>query len=174
MTKYLRGAPRTVAMLLVLAWPAAVSAQGWEASGGYSMLRDTKDQLTFPAGWTAGAAAALNRWLSVVADVDGQRKTIPSIGSDIVLTSHAFLAGGRGSTRLGRFTEWAQVCVGVFVARGDAFGSSEASSSFAVQPGLGLDYPVSAHWSARAQLDLRWIRTGEQVRVGGSIVYRRR
>jgi hypothetical protein len=153
--------------------PRAAGAGGWEVSGGYSMLREEKDQVTFPLGWTAGAALSLNRWLSVIADVDGQRKAIPSIGSDIVLTSHAFLVGGRASATLGRFTESAQVCVGLFRASGDAFGSSNSSTSFTVQPGLGLEYPIASRWSVRAGVDLRLIPTGEQARVTAAVVYRR-
>src|SRR4051794_11063053 len=121
-------------LLTIMFMPAAVSAQTWEAWAGYSMLRETKDQITFPAGWTFGAARIVNTWLAVVVDVDGQRKTIPSIGSDIVLTSHSFLAGARASRALGRFTESAQVCAGVLRAGGDAFGASSRSTSFAIQP----------------------------------------
>jgi hypothetical protein len=164
-----------VLFVLLASWlvPRAAAAGGWEVSAGYSMLREENDQVTFPLGWTAGAALALNRWLSLLADVDGQRKAIPSIGSDIVLTSHAFLAGGRASARLGRFTESAQLCVGLFRAAGDAFGSSSSSTSFAVQPGLGLEYPIAGRWSARAGVDLRWIPTGEQARVTATVVYGR-
>jgi hypothetical protein len=151
----------------------AAGADGWEVSGGYSMLREENDQVTFPRGWTAGAALPLQRWFSVIADVDGQRKAIPSIGSDIVLTSHAFLVGGRASATLGRFRESAQICVGLFRATGDAFGSTSSSTSFAVQPGLGLEYPIASRWSARAGVDLRWIPAGEQARVTASVVYRR-
>jgi hypothetical protein len=121
-----------------------------------------------------GAARPLNSWLAVLVEVDGQRKTIPSIDSDIVLTSHAFLAGARASAQLGRFIESAHLSAGSYRAGGDAFGSSSSINYFAIQPGLGLDYVLADRWSARAQLDVRWIRTSQQIRIAASIVYRRR
>lgn len=174
MTKSVRSRGSRSALILVAAILCAspASAQGWQLWGGYSMLRETKDQITFPAGWTAGAARSVNGWLSIVADVDGQKKSIPSIGSDIVLTSHAFLVGGRASKSLGRFTESAQVTLGILRADGDAFGSSSRSTAFALQPGLALEYPIAGQWSARAGVDLRLIHTGEQLRVVGAIVFR--
>jgi hypothetical protein len=160
--------------LAILAWVVVAeraSAGDWELSGGYSMLREANDQVTFPAGWIVGAAGSVNSWLWVTADIDGQRKTVPSIGSDIVLSSHAFLLGGRAATRIGRFTESAQLSAGLLRASGDAFGSSSASSSFAVQPGLGLQYPIAGRWGIRGTVDLRLIHTGEQIRISATLVY---
>ena len=163
-----------VLLMLLVSMTAGVSAERWEVSGGYSMLRETKDQVTFPAGWIVGAAQSINSWLSVVGEVDGQQKTIPSIGSDIVLSSHAFTDRG-ACGRANRTGD--RICSPVrrsLRADGDAFGSSSTSTSFAFQPGAGVEYPAGRTWAARAELDLRWIHTGQQVRGVASLVYRRR
>jgi hypothetical protein len=161
-------------LLLLVSMTAAVSAEGLEVSGGFSILRETQDQVTFPAGWIVGAAHPIGAWLSVLGEIDGQRKAIPSIGSDIVLSSHAFTVGARASTRIGRVTEFAQLCGGLFRADGDAFGSRSTSMSFALQPGLGIEYPAQRTWAFRTEVDVRWIHTGQQVRGVASVVYRRR
>ena len=154
--------------------PAAAQAGEWEAWGGYSAMRDTTDRVTFPAGWDVGALRSLTTWLSVVGEVDGQRKSIPSFASNIVLTSRAFTLGARASARLGRVTEFAQISGGVLRSDGDAFGQTSTSSSYVIQPGLGLDYPLGKRWAARIETDLRWIDTGQQLRGVAALVYRRR
>jgi hypothetical protein len=59
------------------------------------------------------------------------------------------------------------------------FGETSASRSFAVQPGVGVDYPLTRAWAARAQLDARLIRSqpdasngGHQYRFAAGLVYR--
>jgi hypothetical protein len=154
--------------------PAPAQAGEWEAWGGYSSMRDTTDRVTFPTGWDAGALRSLTTWLSVVGELDGQRKSIPSFASNIVLTSRALTLGARASARLGRVTEFAQVCGGVLRSDGDAFGQTSTSTSYIVQPGLGLDYPLGRRWAARIEADVRWIDTGQQLRGVVALVYRRR
>ena len=131
---------------------------------------DITDKVTFPAGWAVSAAAPLTRWLSVAADVDGQYKTIPSFGSDVRLTSHAVTAGLRASARLGRFTEFGQVLGGIVQSTGTAFGATAARVFASVQPGLGLDYPLSANWAVRGEIDVRFISTGQEFRVAAGIL----
>jgi hypothetical protein len=136
-------------------------------------MRDAKDQVTFPEGWTAGGARSLTTWLSVVGDVDGQRKDIPALGGDIVLTSHAFTAGARAAAKLGPVKQFAQVTSGVLLLHGDAFGSGQTTTTWVIAPGLGLDYAVAKAWAARLEVDVRFVRTGQQVRAVAAIVYRR-
>ena len=154
--------------------PVAAQAGEWEAWAGYSWLRDTTDRVTFPAGWTLGGGRSLTSWLSVVGELDGQRKTIPSIGSNIVLTSNGFTIGARASARVGPFTEFAQLSSGVVREGGDAFGASSASTFVVIQPGLGLDYPLGKRWAARGEGEVRRIRTGQQLRGVAALVYTRR
>jgi hypothetical protein len=159
-------APRVAA-----AQPAQAPAR-WEVSAGYTFMResDITDTINFPAGWVAGAAVRVNHWLSIAADVDGQYKTIPSFGSDLYLTSHALTAGLRASARLGRFTEFGQVLGGIVQSTGTAFGATDTTTRAAVQPGLGLDYPLSANWAVRGELDVRFISTGQEIRAAAGIV----
>ena len=154
--------------------PTIAQAGEWEAWAGYSWLRDTTDRVTFPVGWTLGGGRSLASWLSVVGEIDGQRKTIPSIGSNIVLTSNGFTVGARASTRVGPFIEFAQLSSGVVRENGDAFGASSVSTFVVIQPGLGLDYPLGKRWAARGEVDVRRISTGQQLRAVAVLVYRRR
>ena len=162
-------------VLMVLGAPRMASAQEparWQVFAGYASLTesDITDKLTFPAGWAVSAAARLNRWLSVAGDIDGQYKTIPFIGSDIHLTSHAVTGGVRASARIGRFVEFGQVLGGIVQSTGTAFGATDTTTYAAVQPGLGLDYPLGGKWAIRGELDVRFISTGQEVRVATGIV----
>jgi hypothetical protein len=168
---------RTFCLVLTLALglPLAAAAQApaparWQVFAGYAVLNDATDHLTFPAGWAASAAGHLTEWLSAVGDVDGQYKTIPAIGSDVRLTTHTATGGLRVAARLGRFSEFAQVLVGVAQATGTLFGSTETIRRAVVQPGMGLDYPFRERWAIRGELDLRLMATGHEFRVTTGIV----
>ena len=160
-------------MVLALGLPRSVAAQApprWQLFAGYATLNDVTDHVTFPAGWAVSAAVHLTEWLSVAGDVDGHYKTIPAIGSDLRLTSHTVTGGLRAAARLGRFTEFAQLLLGVAQVTGTLFGSTETTRRRVVQPGVGLDYPLRGGWAVRGQLDLRVIAPGHEYRVTTGIV----
>jgi hypothetical protein len=173
----------TIALLLGGVHTHAASAQtghSLEVSGGYSLARDPRDQLTMPTGWMAGAAVGVTDWLAGVADVSGQYKTVPLVGSDAKLSVETVLAGARASGRIGRLTEFGQVLAGVVRASGSAYGSTIVSYSLGIQPGVGLDVPLAGAFAARAELDVRLVRgdqetssPGYQLRFVGALVYRR-
>jgi hypothetical protein len=178
----MRRVPTIVLLLLggLVASPA--SAQGLHAlelSGGYALGRDPRDRLTLPAGWMAGAAIGVNDWLSGVADVSGQYATVPLIGSDAKISAVAALAGMRADGRIGRLTEFGQLLVGVVRSGGSAYGSTDVSHSLGIQPGVGLDVPLSKAFAARAELDVRLIhgqsgtQSGYQLRFVAALAYRR-
>jgi hypothetical protein len=165
-------------LLAVLVRPA--SAQSVEISGGYSLAHDPRDEVTLSAGWMAGAAFPLASVFSAVADVSGQYATIALADTDATLGMHALMGGARASGQIGVFTEFAQVLAGVTRASGSAFGSTSAAHAFAIQPGIGLDYPLTAAWAVRAEFDVRLIRSqpdatngGSQYRFVAAVVYRR-
>jgi hypothetical protein len=150
-----------------------------ELFGGYSMARDPRDQVTLPAGWVGGAAIGLTPALSAVVDVSGQYKTLSLVNADARLSTHTLMAGLRASARVGRLTEFGQIAAGVMRASGSAFGATTTGASLAVQPGVGVDWPLTRRWAARAQIDVRLLRSqpdavngGYQYRFATGIVYR--
>jgi hypothetical protein len=167
-------------VLLLFLLPRPASAQvSAEVSGGYSIARDPRDDVTLPAGWMAGAAVGLPHALSAVADISGQYKTIALLGSDAKLSVHTVMGGIRASARIGRLTEFGQVLAGVVRTSGSAFGSTTVNRALGVQPGAGVDYRLSRRFAARAELDVRLIRSqpdennsGYQVRFVAGLVYR--
>jgi Outer membrane protein beta-barrel domain len=170
----------TPALLLAAVLLAAPSARAqsaresarWQLSGGYAFMveSDVTEKETFPSGWNVSGAVRLTSWLSIAADADGQYKTIPTLGGDIQLTSHALTGGLRASARLGKLTEFGQVLAGAVRTTGTAFGSSDTTMYRAIQPGLGFDYPCGARWAIRGELDVRFLSTGEEIRVVAGIV----
>jgi hypothetical protein len=161
-------------VLLALTAPRLSAAQSparWQVFAGYAPLNDVTDRVSYPAGWVVSVAGHLKAWLSVAGDVDGQYDTIPSIGSDFHLASHTVTVGPRASARLGRFVEFGQVLAGVIQSTNTVFGSTETTRHAVVQPGVGLDYPLSRKWAVRGELDARFINTGQEIRVVAGLVY---
>lgn len=167
-------------MLLLCLLPHPASAQrSIEVSAGYALARDPRDEITLPAGWMAGAAVGLTHSLSAVADFSGQYTTIALAGSEARLSVHTGMGGVRAVARIGRLTEFVQVLAGVVRASGSAFGSTNVSHSLGIQPGVGVDYPLTRRLAARAELDVRLIRhqpntnnASYQYRLVAGLVYR--
>ncbi|HKB13637.1 MAG TPA: hypothetical protein VKD69_23380 [Vicinamibacterales bacterium] len=168
-----------VALLLWSAAPAAAQSRGVEVFGGYAVVHDAKNDITLPAGWLAGGALQITRWLSAVADVSGGYRTDDLFGAELDMRVHGVVAGGRASARLGRVTEFVQLLGGVVRGSGVAFGFTDTTNAFALQPGVGIDYPLSSRIAARGQLDARFIRNqpagneaGYEYRFSVALVYR--
>lgn len=156
--------------LAVARTSAAQAVERRQIFAGYTSMSDVTDHVTFPFGWFAGAAAHLNPWLSVVADIDGQYKTITFIDTDIHLTSYSATAGARASAPLGRFVEFGQVLAGVIVSRGTLFGSTATTKHAVIQPGVGMDYPLNHRWAIRGELDMRFLSSGHELRAATGLV----
>jgi hypothetical protein len=171
--------PAIVALLCLLSPPAAAQTFApLEVSGGYAFVRDPRNDISLPIGWMIGGGVTLTGWLSAVADVSGSHKTISAFGSDVRISVHTAMAGVRGSVRVGRLTEFAQVVAGVVRGSGTAFGFTSTTNAFGVQPGLGVDYPLSPRLAGRAELDVRFIHSqpagndaGYEYRFVAGIVY---
>ncbi len=171
---------RALLLLLLCLLPHPASAQpAIEISGGYAIARDPRDEVTLPAGWMAGVAMDLSHAISAVADLSGQAKTVPLIGSEARLSVITAMAGVRASARIGPLSESVQVLAGVIRTSGSAFGATTISQSLGIQPGVGLDYPLTSRLSARTQRDLRLIGSqpdagnrGYQYRFAAGGVYR--
>jgi hypothetical protein len=174
--------PAIVALLCLLSRPAAAQIfTPMELSGGYAFVRDPRNDISLPIGWMAGGGVTLTDWLSAVADVSGNHKTISAFGSDVHISVHTAMAGVRGSVRAGRLTEFAQVVAGVVRGSGTAFGFTSTTNAFGVQPGLGVDYPLTRRLAGRAEFDVRFIHSqpagnnaAYEYRFLAAIVYRLR
>jgi hypothetical protein len=173
--------PPALALLVLLsACSRSASAQTpFEISGGYSAAHDPRDDVTLRAGWVAGAALSLTRTVSVVGDVSGQYRTVELFATDVRLSVQTVMGGVRASARLGRLIEFGQVVAGVVHTSGSAFGSTDTGNSVGVQPGVGVDYPLTDRVAARAQFDVRLIRHqadatngGHQYRFVAALAYR--
>jgi hypothetical protein len=174
---------RTLSLLLLIALlprpAAAQSGRPLEISAGYSFVRDPKNDISLPSGWMVGAALPVSGWLSAVADVSGNRKTVSAFGSDLDFGVHAAMAGVRASARVGKLTEFAQVLAGVVRGSGTAFGFTSTSHALGLQPGFGVDCPLAPRLAARGELDVRFIHNqpdgnnaGYEYRFVGALVYR--
>ena len=167
-------------LLLLLLLPHQASAQpAIEISGGYTIARDPRDDLTLPAGWMAGVAVDLSHAIAAVADLSGQYKTVALVGSEARISVITVMAGVRASARIGSLTESVQVLAGVVRTSGSAFGATSMGRSFGIQPGFGVDVPLARRLSARGELDLRLIGSqpetgnrGYQYRAVAALVYR--
>jgi opacity protein-like surface antigen len=164
-------------MCLSLAASAQTPA-ALEVSGGYAFVRDPRLDLDFPAGWTAGAAGKVNRWLSVVGDVSGSRTTAPTLVGDLGFSVQTFMLGARASAPIGPFLEFVQLLTGVVHSSGSALGTTTSVTHFGWQAGGGLDFPVTGKLSLRGEADFRWSQgakgadTGFQLRGVAGVAYR--
>lgn len=148
---------------LLVAAPHPASAQMWtlrEVSGGYVYLNDTGDQIRLPSGWMAGGSLRLTDWLSAVGEGGISTSTTTTFGSDIRTKVGTVLGGVRAEAKIGRFTEFGQLAAGGVLGTATGFGVTSTNTAFGLQPGAGLDYPLNARLSGRAQVDLRFISGG--------------
>lgn len=157
-------------ILAVWLWPLVATAapSGSEVWGGYSRLRIPRDAVTLPQGWAAGAAVPVFRMIGATAEVGSNRRVLQASGADVTLRVSDVMAGVRLTARVGRATEFAHVMVGMVQARGAAFGQTEAHVNLAVQPGLGINYPLTSRLHARAAFDARVVRAGDVAQSPGA------
>ena len=163
--------------LIAAARDAAAQARAsTEVYGGYSFLLDpgnavlaiTARDNKYPLGWAAGVAHPISDWLAAVGEAAGHYKSRTSFNTDVSLSFHSFLGGARASARIGPLTEFVQLLAGAVNGRGSAFGIDVSTTAFAVQPGGGIDYPLTRRLAARLELDYRWIRSTAEGREHAS------
>jgi opacity protein-like surface antigen len=152
-----------VGMLLIAAAPRPADAQTWiprEVSGGYVYLADPVGHNPLPTGWMAGGSLRLTDWLSALAEGGISTTTTTTFGSDIRVRVGTIFGGVRAQARIGRLTEFGQLAAGVVLGSATGFGVTDTNTAFGLQPGAGLDYPLSARVAGRAQVDVRFISGG--------------
>jgi len=133
----------------------AQTATPFEISAAYTYVRDPSIDLTFPAGWSVGVAKGVNGWLSVAAAYDDARTTTSTFVGDVRTGIRTTLAGGRASAKLGRFTQFGQLLVGIGRESGSGFGATVSSTLFCTQAGAGVDAPLSRKVAIRVEFDYR-------------------
>jgi len=144
----------------------AADVQRGDVSVGYSFMWE--DGLTLPAGIMIADAWRVRPNLDVVLEFDFNHGTfLDAIGANI-FTYQAGVRGSFGSAYGERVTQHLQLLAGMVTFRASALGDSVSSSGLAIQPGYGLNIPVSRVVSIRPQLD--WLIS----RVEGSWGHDRR
>jgi hypothetical protein len=122
----------------------------YEVFGGYSLLFDTTNSVTFPLGWIGSVSSSLTDNISLVGEVSGGYKSQSIVGVTLARESiHAFTAGPRFSRRLSGIASYGQVLAGLTVASANVFGYSASSTAFVVAPGVGFDIPVTQSFAVR-------------------------
>lgn len=158
-------------MTLVL-WLCPLAAMaapaGTEVWGGYTTLRIPRDAVTLRQGWVAGTLIPVSRVLGVTAEVGGNRRVVRASGSDVTLRVLDVMAGPRLTARLGRATEFVHVMIGSVHSSGSAFGETETHTNLALQPGLGLDYPLTTRLHTRVAFDARLLGPADVAQSAGS------
>jgi hypothetical protein len=152
-----------------------------EAALGYAYMYDDDLKEGFPFGWMASVAGNATSWLALVGEVGGSYKNYTSGAAELNLKVHTFLAGPRiGVTANSPISPFAQFLVGI------AHGSADVGvpgvsvvvrgTSFAIQPGFGIDLNMSSRRALRLQLDIRGLRdddrTSRQSRFVVAAVFR--
>lgn len=170
---------RAVLALAVLACGAraapAQTAPRWEAFVGYAVAHVSPDRVTMPIGWEASFARPLTGWLAAVVDGGGTYKTETIFdGAAAHLSTHTVLAGVQVSARIGRLVEFGRVLGGVAHTRASLLGLTDSATRAALEPGVGLDWPLTRTLAARATVGLQLTGVGHEWRVGTGVVLRLR
>jgi hypothetical protein len=144
-----------VALLLM-----TLPATGWAQAAprratlaiGYSALRETGDApATYPAGWVVAVASAPAGGIGLVGEI-GANYRAPA-GLRQTLSSYQ---GGARVALTGRLTGFVQFLAGLERFSEPGF----QQNGFALQPGGGVDVPITGRASLRGQADYRIVRVG--------------
>ena len=180
-----------LAAMLMLMLPRPAHAQtanrdGLEIFGGYSYLYDPGNALlaetanddVYPLGWFAGAAHRIWRRIDLVGEAGGQYKSGVTFDEGAAFSLHSFLGGARSGFRWGPAVLFAQVLTGATYGRATAFGTTVSVTRFTAQGGVGVDYPITARFGPRVQVDYRLLPPSggseltSQFRIAAGIFFR--
>src|SRR5207249_30972 len=128
---------------------------------GYSFYRDQSDSLSFPAGWAFSVARHATPKIDFVGGISGSHRSDDLLGVNVASsTMYTFAAGPKYARRTGSVVSFAQVLAGIAIIRASAFDSSDVSMGFALQPGFGVDVPVTKTLTGRVGFDIETVRSG--------------
>ncbi len=172
------------AATLALAAVAATPSAGWaqpepraEVGVGYSFLRIAEaDGLNLPAGWTASAAAPVNRWLSGVGEFAGNYRSEGGAKPRLF----TYQVGVRATARLNGIEPFAQFLAGGLTVNARcSCGGSQSVNDFVVEPGGGVDLRLTPRTAVRVAVgfpvvfsdgdhaNLFRFQTGVVIKLGG-------
>lgn len=139
----------------VLALPTRPAEALGEIHGGYSLLRDRNSSETYTNGLLLGVGFSMGREVMVVGEFSRHSKDFKTANGLNVLTIS--IKSYMGGLRFGSGF-YAQFLVGGVSAGGQLFGiSAESQSRFAIQPGVGIDAPLSDAVALRFGGDYRLV-----------------
>ena len=142
---------------------------------GYTYLRDLRTDVDFSKGWMVAAGRKAGPVWAVV-QFDNSSADLGLIVGEATVSVRSFMAGVAVRGRIGPFREFLQLVVGQVRGRGVLFGAESSESRFSLQPGIGLDYPITRAIAARLQFDDRLMRgnrawTQVELRLVAAVVY---
>ena len=151
-----------------------------EVAAGYQFMRDYDLGESFPDGWFVSGAGQLTSTIAVVGEVGRSRwsDTNPNVDLTANVDMFIYLGGVRLRRRVGAVSPFAQFLVGGARATATLSGfgteASQSETGFVIQPGGGVDFPLSDAISARALFDYRRISFADQrtnqIRVAVGVV----
>lgn len=157
------------------ATPVFAQESAGEIALGYSILHDSDAEQTFPMGWLFAGGVNLGSNVAVVGEAGGNYKTVDVLGTDVSLRVHSFLGGVRFQNHRPKAMPFGQVLVGLAHMGASVLGEGDSANGFAIQPGGGVDIPLTSSLGARLQGDYRMIRSeGEmanEFRFGFGLVF---
>jgi hypothetical protein len=142
--------------------PRANVPREYEWFGGYSFYRDQSDGESFGGGWALSGARQVTPRIDLVGTISASHRGEDILGVNVASSSiHTFAGGPKYAwPARDRFTPFAQVLVGIATVSSSAFGIDTSSTGFALQPGFGVDVPVSKPVSLRLGFDVETIHAG--------------
>ncbi len=155
---------RRTTLLLVGLFIGPVAARGqdaprYEIAGGYASMRDQDSSYNFPGGWIVSVGATATRWLGLVGEAGGSRKTLPLAGDPPKLKVYTFMGGPRITTRRAdRVALFGQVLFGAARASATVLDVADTVTDFAYQPGGGIVVTLRRNVGIRLEGDYRIIR----------------
>lgn len=164
-----------VNLVILMGMPSVTVAQNaGEIAGGYQFMRQFPLGGNFPAGWFVSAGAELSDTLALVGEVAGSQMSETSTHVDVTSDRDVLtvLGGARFGMEAGPIRPFGQMLVGLAMSEMDVSGTgfephSASDQAFAIQPGGGVDIPLTESVAARAMVDYRRIYFGDDTGVGG-------
>ena len=141
--------------------PHADMPREYQWFAGYSFYRDQSDSLSYPAGWALAVSRHLTPTIDLTTSISGSHRSDDLLGVNLAsATMYTFAAGPKYARRTGRVTSFAQVLAGVAIIHTSVLAASDLSLGFALQPGFGVDIPVTKTLAARVGFDIQTVRSG--------------
>jgi len=142
--------------------PRANVPREYEWFGGYSFYRDQSDGESFGGGWALSGARQMTPRIDLVGTISGSHRSEDVLGVNVASSSiHTFAGGPKYAwPPHDRFTPFAQVLVGIATVSSSAFGVDASSTGFALQPGFGVDVPITKPVALRLAFDVETIHAG--------------